>query len=115
MHDIIYIYMWVLALAEDMEARVLKSSAQTKGPGNTPRAKSCPTPDRRRGLQRQREQDGGCRANWFRRKPRDVFIVEQKTIIKKTPQALLLCCCTSINVMDGHRGWTATVGKMKNT
>ena len=29
-------YMWVVALAEDLEARALKSSAQTKAPGNTP-------------------------------------------------------------------------------
>ena len=41
MHDIYCI--WVLGLAEDLEARVLKSSPQTKAPGNTPRAKARPT------------------------------------------------------------------------
>ena len=30
------IYMRVVALAEDLEARALKSTAQTKVPGNTP-------------------------------------------------------------------------------
>ena len=45
-------HMCVLALAEDLEDRTLKSSAQTKAPGNTPRAKARPTQDGRRGSQR---------------------------------------------------------------
>ena len=45
--------MCVSALAEVLEARALKSSAQTKVPGNTPRAKARPSHDGRRGLQRQ--------------------------------------------------------------
>ena len=65
--------MCVLALAEDLEARAVKSSAQTKVPGNTPRAKARPTQDGRRGLRGQRDRDGGCRANRFRRKTRGVF------------------------------------------
>ena len=64
MHDIC---ICVVGLAEDLQARALKSSAQTKAPGNTPRAKARPTQDGRRGLQRHRERDGGCRANRFRR------------------------------------------------
>ena len=72
MHDM---YMCVLALAEDLEARALKSSDQTKVPGNTPRAKARPAQDGRQGLQGQREQDGGCGANRFRRKTRGVFII----------------------------------------
>ena len=67
-------YMCVVALADYLEARALKSSAQTKAPGNTPRANARPTQDGRRGLQRQRERDGGCRANWFQRKTRGVFV-----------------------------------------
>ena len=65
-HDI---YMCVVALAEDLGARALKSSAQTKAPGNAPRATARPTQDGRRGLQRQRDWDGGCRPSRFRRKP----------------------------------------------
>ena len=68
-------FMCVLGLAEDLEARVLKSSPQTKAPGNTPRAKARPTQDGRRGLRRQRGRDGGCGANRFRRKTRGVFII----------------------------------------
>ena len=68
-------YMCVVAMVEDLEARALKSSAQTKAPGNTPRANARPTQDGRRGLQRQRERDGGCLTNWFRRKTRGVFII----------------------------------------
>ena len=49
-------------------------------PGNTPRAKARPTQDGRRGLQRQRERDGGCRATWFRRKTRGVFIISSKAM-----------------------------------
>ena len=56
-------HMCVLALAKDLEARALKSSPQTKAQGNTPRAKARPTQDGRRGLQIQRERDGGCLAN----------------------------------------------------
>ena len=55
-HDI---YMCVVALAEDLEARALKSSAQTKAPGDTPRAKARLTQDGRRGLREHRERDGG--------------------------------------------------------
>ena len=58
----------ILVLAEYLEARAPESSAQTKTPGNTPRAKARPTQDGRRGLQRQRERAGGCRTNRFRRK-----------------------------------------------
>ena len=67
--------MCVSALAEDLEAQALKSSPQTKAPSNTPRAKARPTQHGRRGLQRQRERDGGCRKNRFRRKTRGVFII----------------------------------------
>ena len=56
MHDI---YMCVVAFAEDLEARALKSSDHTKTLGNTPRPKARPTQDGRRGWQRQRERDGG--------------------------------------------------------
>ena len=45
-------------LTEDLEARVLK-----RKPRNTPRAAARPTQDGRRGSQRLRERDGGCRAN----------------------------------------------------
>ena len=38
MHVIYYVR--VLGLAEDLEARVLKSNPRTKTPGNTPRAKA---------------------------------------------------------------------------
>ena len=69
------ICMYVLALAEDLKARALKSSAQMNAPGNTPLAKARPTQDGRRGLQRQQERDGGCRTNRFRRKTRGVFII----------------------------------------
>ena len=51
-HIYMYIYICVVALVEDLEARALKSSAQTKAPGNTPRAKARPTQDGRRGSQR---------------------------------------------------------------
>ena len=74
LHDMYYIYMSVLGLAEDMEARVLRSSPQAKGPSNTPRAKARPAQDGRPSLGRQRGWDGGCRANRFRRKTRDVFM-----------------------------------------
>ena len=72
MHDI---YLCVLGLAEDMETRVLKSSPLTKAPGNTPRAKACPTQDGRPGLRRQRGRDGGYGASRFRRKTRAVFMI----------------------------------------
>ena len=52
MHDIYC--MCVLGLAEDLEARVHKSSPQTKAPGNRPRAKARSTQDGRPGLGRQR-------------------------------------------------------------
>ena len=68
-------HMCIMMLAEDLKTQAPKSSAQMKTPGNTPRAKARPTQDGRRGLQRQRERDGGCRANRFRRKTRGVFIV----------------------------------------
>ena len=101
--------MCVSALAEDLEDRALKSSAQTKAPGNTPRAKARPTQDGRRGLQRQRERDRGCRANRFGRKTRGVFIIKSKAIFKKSYQGLTTCVlllyyCTSIDVVDGRRG-----------
>ena len=68
-------HMCVSALAEDLEGRALKSSAQAKAPSNTPQAKARSMQDGRRGLQRQRERDRGCRANRFRRKTRDIFII----------------------------------------
>ena len=43
--------MCVVGLAEDLEARALKSSVHTKAPGNTLRAKARPTQD----------GDGPCR------------------------------------------------------
>ena len=67
-------FMCVLGLAEDLEARVLKSSPQTKAPGNTPRVKALPTQEGRRSLRRQRGRGGGCGANRFRRKTQVVFI-----------------------------------------
>ena len=73
MHGIIHNFC-VLRLAEDVEARVFKSSPQTKAPGNPSRAKSRPTQERRRGLRRQRGRGGGCGASRFRRKTRSVFI-----------------------------------------
>ena len=51
--------MCVVALAEDLEARALKSSAQTKAPGNTPRTKARPTEDGRPGLQAYRDSGSG--------------------------------------------------------
>ena len=56
-------YMCVVASSEDLDARALKSSDQKKAPDNTSRAIARPTQDGRRGLQRQRERDGGSRAN----------------------------------------------------
>ena len=44
-------YMCVVALAEDLEARALRSSAQTKALGNTPGENARPT----------QEGDGACR------------------------------------------------------
>ena len=82
MHVIYYVC--VLGLAEGLEARVFKSSPQTKAPGNTPRAKARPTQDGRRSLWSQRGRDGGCGANRFRRKTRGVFIIESKVIFKKS-------------------------------
>ena len=95
MHDI---YMCVVASAEDLEARALTSSAQTKAPANTLRARAHPTQDGRRGLQRQRERDGGCRASLLRRKKRRVFIISSKAIFKKSFHGLTTCvsllfCC----------------------
>ena len=106
MHD-----MCILVLAEDLEARAPKSSAQTKTTGNTRRAKARPTKDGPRGLQRQRKRHGGCRANRFRRKTRRVFITWSKPIFKKSSQYLTTCVlllyyCTSIDI-------TAAVGKTK--
>ena len=76
--------MFVLALAEDLDGRALKrSSDQTEAPGNTPRAKACPTQDGRRCLQKQRERYGGCRANRFQPKTPAVFIIWSKAIFKK--------------------------------
>ena len=68
-------YMCLLPLAEALEARALKSSAQTKAPGNTPRAMARPTQDGRLGLPRHRERDGRCRANRFRRETRGGFVI----------------------------------------
>ena len=106
--------MCVSALAEDLEARALKSSAQTKAPGNTPRAKARPTQDWRRGLQRQREGDGGCRANRFRRKTRDVFIIERaRRSSRKVPRFNnTYYCCITVPVQTLA---TAAVEKTKNT
>ena len=53
MHEIL---MCVVALAEDLEARALISSAQTNAPGSTPRAKARPTQDGRRAC---RDSGGG--------------------------------------------------------
>ena len=97
MHDM---YMCVVALAEDLKARALKSGIQTKAPGNTPRAKARPTQDGQRGLQRQRERDGGWRANRFRQKIRGFFISWNKATLKKSSQDFTTCvltlyCCTS--------------------
>ena len=75
--------MCVAALAEDLEARAMKSSAQTKAPGNTPRANARPTQDGRRGLQRQREPDGEFRANWFYVKPGAFSLLEQGDLQEK--------------------------------
>ena len=83
--------MCVLGWVEDFEARVLKSSAQTKAPGNTPRAKACPTQNGRRGLWRHRERDGGCRAKRFRPKTRGVIIIYSKAIFKKSSHGLITC------------------------
>ena len=66
--------MSLLGLAEDVEARVLKSSPTTKAPGNTPRPQARPTQDGRQSLRRQRGLDGWCGANRLRWKTRDVFI-----------------------------------------
>ena len=49
MHDISDLC--VVALAEDLQARALTSSAQTKAPGYIPRANARPTKDGRLGLQ----------------------------------------------------------------
>ena len=50
-----FIYVFWGWLNEDLEARVLKSSPQTKAPGNTPRAKARPTQDGQRAC----EDSGG--------------------------------------------------------
>ena len=73
MHEIYF--MCVLGLADELEARVLKSSSQTTAPGNGPLANARPTQDWRRGLRRQRGRGGGCGSNRFRRKTRGVFII----------------------------------------
>ena len=86
LRSIIY-RMCVLGLAEQLEARVLKLSLQTKAPGNTPRAKARPTPDGCRGLRRQRGRGVGRGANRFRRKGRGVLVNESKVIFKKSSQA----------------------------
>ena len=95
----------VVALAEDLGAQALKSSAQTKAPSNK---SARPPQDGRRGLRRQRERDGGCRWNWFRRKTRGIFIILSKAIFKLSSQVLtcvlLLYCCTSIDIVDDRRG-----------
>ena len=86
LRSIIY-RMYVLGLAEQLEARVLKLSLQTKAPGNTPRAKARPTQDGCRGLRRQRGRGVGRGANRFRRKGRGVLVNESKVIFKKSSQA----------------------------
>ena len=74
-HACYILYVCVVGFAEDLEARALKSSPQTKAPGNARRAKARPTQDGRRGLRRQRGRGGGCGANRFRRKTRGVLII----------------------------------------
>ena len=83
--------MCVLALAEDLEARALKSSAQTKAPGNTPRAKARPTQDGRRGL-----QTGGA-GRWVSSEsvptenPRRFHYLEQGDLQEKFPRFNNMC------------------------
>ena len=79
-------HMCILVLAEDLEARAPKSSAQTKTSGSTPQAKARPTQDGRRGLQGQRERDGGCRAKSVpTENPRFFHYLEQSDLQEKFP------------------------------
>ena len=96
------LWRWLKTWKLERWNRVLKRT-----PGNTPRANARPTQDGRRGLQRQRERDGGCRANWFRRKTRGVFIIYSKAIFRKISQGLtcvlVLYCFTSIDIIADSR------------
>ena len=98
MHDIYYICM-CFGVGGTPGSSSAQIECSKKTPGNTPLAKARPSQDGQRGLQRQRERDGGCRANRFRRKTRGVFIIYSKGIFKKSSQGLtcvlLLYCCTS--------------------
>ena len=84
-------HMCVSALAEDLKARALKLSAQTKAPGNTPRAKARPTQDGRRGL-----QTGGA-GRWVSSEsvptenPRRFHYLEQGDLQEKFPRFNNMC------------------------
>ena len=91
---------WVLALAEDLEARALKSSARTKAPGNTPRAKSRPTAQATRLAETAGAGRGVSSESVPTENPRPFHNLEQKAIFKKISQGstcvLLLYCCTTV-------------------
>ena len=76
-------FMCVLGLAEDLEARVLKSSPQTKAPGNTPRAKACKT-------------TGAGRWVWSESVPTENPIIESMAIFETSYQASILTTCNYI-------------------
>ena len=101
--------MCILVSAEDLEARAPKSSAQTKTPGNTPRAKARPTQEGRLGLQRQRERDGRWRGKSVpTENPRCFHYFEQSDRQEKFSMFNIMCITAVLlyqyRHFDGRRG-----------
>ena len=109
--------MCILVLAEDLEARAPKSSAQTKTPGNTPRVKARPTQEGRRGSRNSGSGMVGVEKIGSDGKPEVFSLFRAKRSSRKVRNVyqhvyygcvLRLYCCTSIYIS------TAAAGKTKN-
>ena len=83
------VHAWHIYVCFGVGRKLGSSSAETKAPGSTLRAKARPTQDGRLGLQKRRKRNGRCGANRFRRKTWGIFIIESKVIFKKNSQSLI--------------------------
>ena len=101
--------MWVLALAEDLEARALKIECSNESSGQYTASEVASHARQATGLA---ETAGAGR--WVSSEsvtmenPRRFHNLEHKEIFKKSSQGLtcvlLLYCCTIIDIVDGGRG-----------
>ena len=79
-------YMCFVALAEDVEARAQKSSAQTKAPGNTTRANARPTQDGRRACRDSGSATVGAERIGSDGKPGAFLIILARRYPRKVPK-----------------------------